>query len=70
MLTGKVLEVIPNDGLRFLRVDCGNEILTALDAVNAGVGEFVVVSCGECAARLSQEIPVDAAVIAKYGKKC
>ncbi len=73
MKIGRVLKELPLDRTmdgaqccRFVRVECGSEVIAALDPVGTGVGEWVIVTCGEPAARLCPAVPIDAAIIAKY----
>ena len=57
------------EGKRFVQVRCGAQLLTALDPVGAQSGDLVLLTTGESAARLCQEICVDAAVLGVAGNK-
>lgn len=48
---------------RWVQVRCGGALLTALDPVGVERGQQVLLSVGEGAARLCQELPVDAVVL-------
>ncbi len=48
---------------RFLRVDCGGDVVTALDLVEARAGEWVLLSIGSSASRFCPEVPADAAAV-------
>ena len=52
----------------FIRVRCGGNLLTALDSVGAQPGEKVLLTTGDSAGRLSQDLPVDAVILGVAGK--
>ena len=55
------------EGKRFVQIRCGGQLLTALDPVGAQPGERVLLAVGQSAARLCQELSVDAAVLGTLG---
>ena len=57
------------EGKRFVQICCGAQLLTALDPVGAQPGERVLLTMGESAARLCQEICVDAVILGLAGNK-
>ncbi len=51
------------EGKRFLSVKVGLEEFAAMDFVNAGVGDTVLILTGEAACRLRPDCAADAAVV-------
>ena len=75
MMIGSVLgsvtlsRAVPGAGeKRWVQVRCGSMLLTALDPVGVKTGDTVLLTAGDSAARLCQEIPVDAVVLGTVGK--
>ena len=67
--TGELLRSVSGaEGKRFVQVKCGAELLTARDPIGVKNGELVLLTAGECAARLCPECPVDAVVLGVAGK--
>ena len=54
---------------RFVRVQSGGMLLTAMDPVGVDAGETVLLAVGEGANRLCPEVPVDAAILGAVGNK-
>ena len=52
---------------RFVRVQCGAQLVTALDSLDTQPGEQVLLAAGEGAGRLCPEIPVDAVILGIVG---
>lgn len=57
------------EGKRFVQIRCGAQLLTALDPVGVQPGDLVLLTMGESAARLCQEISVDAVILGVAGNK-
>ena len=75
MVIGSILGEIPiarplpgAEGVRWVQVETGEEILTAADLAGARPGELVLVCRGAAASRWVSECPADAAVAAVLGK--
>ena len=57
------------EGKRFVQIRCGASVVTALDPVGAQPGERVLLTAGESAAKLCQELSVDAVILGVAGNK-
>ncbi|MCD7859304.1 MAG: ethanolamine utilization protein EutN [Firmicutes bacterium] len=77
MIIGTVCEAIRSkrgetlpEGLQFLEISTEGRTLVAADRLGAKSGDKVLVLSGPGAARLWQELPVDAAVVAVVENGC
>lgn len=57
------------EGKRFVQIRCGAALVTALDPVGVQPGDLVLLTAGESAARLCQELSVDAVILGVAGNK-
>ena len=66
----ELLRAVPGaEGKRFVQLRCGGQLLTALDPVGVQPGERVLLTAGESAAKLCQELSVDAVILGVAGNK-
>ena len=66
----ELLRAVPGaEGKRFVQLRCGGQLLTALDPVGAQPGERALLTTGESAAKLCQELSVDAVILGVAGNK-